>query len=136
MDSVKLILTEPVSPPTLLEQLDKSKLSVRSPQDNSISEEKKKQVAKDFESVLLTKLLDEMKKSIVNWGSEKDGASEQMHGIFWLYLARDIANNGGLGLWKDIYQSLTNAEHANTAQKNSIQMTDNRDVFRPLFSDF
>ena len=129
MDSVKLLLTEPVSPPTLLEQLDKSRL-------NSISEEKKEQVAKDFESVLLTKLLDEMKKSIVNWGSEKDGASEQMHGIFWLYLARDIANNGGLGLWKDIYQSLTNAEHANTAQKNRIQMTDNRDVFRPLFSDF
>lgn len=113
MDSVKLILTEPVSPPTLLEQLDKSRLK-------NISDEKKKQVAKDFESVLLTKLLDEMKKSIVDWGSEKDGASEQMHGIFWLYLARDIANNGGLGLWKDIYQSLTNAEHANTAQKSDF----------------
>jgi Rod binding domain-containing protein len=113
MDSVKLILTEPVSPPALLEQLDKSML-------NSISEEKKKQAAKDFESVLLTKLLDEMKKSIVDWGSEKDGASEQIHGIFWLYLARDIANNGGLGLWKDIYQSLTNAEHTNTAQKSDF----------------
>ncbi len=116
MDSVKLILTEPVSPPALLEQLDKSKL-------NSISEEKKKQAAKDFESVLLTKLLDEMKKSIVGWGSEKDGASKQIHGIFWLYLARDIANNGGLGLWKDIYRSLTNAEHANTAQKSGFDGT-------------
>jgi Rod binding domain-containing protein len=101
MDSVKLILTEPVSPPAMLEQLDKSML-------NSISEEKKKQAAKDF------------------WDSEKDGASKQMHGIFWLYLARDIANNGGLGLWKDIYQSLTNAEHANTVQKNRIQMTEDR----------
>lgn len=107
MDSVKLILTEPVSPPAMLEYLDKSRLSVRSPQDNSISEEKKKQAAKDFESVLLTKLLDEMKNSIVDWDSEKDGASEQIHGIFWLYLARDIANNGGLGLWKDIYKFLT-----------------------------
>jgi len=113
MDSVKLILTEPFSPPALLEQLDKSML-------NSISEEKKKQAAKDFESVLLTKLLDEMKNSIVDWDSEKDGASEQIHGIFWLYLARDIANNGGLGLWKDIYQSLTNAEHTNTAQKSDF----------------
>ena len=44
MDSVKLILTEPVTPPALLEQLDKSML-------NNISEEKKKQAAKDFESV-------------------------------------------------------------------------------------
>ena len=111
MDSVKLILTEPVSPPSLLEQLDKSRL-------NSISEEKKEQVAKDFESVLLTKLLDEMKKSIVDWGSEKDGASKQIHGIFWLYLGRDIANNGGLGLWKDIYKSLSNAEQTNTVQQS------------------
>jgi len=120
MDSVKLILTEPVSPPTLLEQLDKSKLSVRSPQDNSISEEKKKQVAKDFESVLLTKLLDEMKNSIVDWGLDKDAASKQIHGIFWLYLARDVANNGGLGLWKDIYQFLSNAEQANTVQQSDF----------------
>jgi len=114
MDSVKLILTEPVSPPTLLEQLDKSRL-------NSISEEKKEQVAKDFESVLLTKLLDEMKNSIVEWGLDKDATSKQIQGIFWLYLARDIANNGGLGLWKDIYQSLTNAEHTNTAQKTEFR---------------
>ena len=113
MDSVKLILTEPVSPPTLLEQLDKSRL-------NSISEEKKEQVAKDFESVLLTKLLDEMKNSIVEWGLDKDATSKQIQGIFWLYLARDIANNGGLGLWKDIYQFLTNTEHANTAQQSDF----------------
>jgi len=117
MDSVKLILTEPISPPSLLEQLDKSRLSVRSPQDNSISEAKKEQVAKDFESILLTKLLDEMKNSIVDWGLEKDATSKQIHGIFWLYLARDVANNGGLGLWKDIYQFLSDSEQANTVQK-------------------
>ena len=103
MDSVKLVLTEPISPPTMLENLSKSKL-------NSISEEKKKQVAKDFESVLLNKIMDQMKNSIGDWGFEKDGASKQIQGIFWLYLGRDIANNGGFGLWKDIYQFLTNAE--------------------------
>ena len=113
MDSVKLTLTEPVSPPAMLEYLNKSRLY-------GISEEKKKQVAKDFESVLLNKLLDEMKNSIVDWGLDKDAASKQIQGIFWLYLARDIANNGGLGLWKDIYQSLTNGEHANTAQQSDL----------------
>ncbi len=50
MDGAKLILTEPAPPPALLEHLDKSRL-------NSISEEKKEQVAKDFESVILHKLL-------------------------------------------------------------------------------
>jgi len=113
MDSTKLILTEPVSPPTMLEHLDKSGLK-------SIPEEKKKQVAKDFESVLLNKLLDEMKNSIVDWGLEKDAASKQTQGIFWLYLGRDIANNGGLGLWKDIYQFLSDTEQTNTVQQSDF----------------
>lgn len=111
MDGTKLILTEPVSPPNMLENLDQSRLK-------NISDEKKKQVAKDFESVLLNKLLDEMKNSIVDWGLEKDAASKQTEGIFWLYLGRNIANNGGLGLWKDIYQFLSNAEQTNTIKQS------------------
>jgi Rod binding domain-containing protein len=110
MESIKLILTEPVSPPTILEQLDKTRL-------DSIADEKKKQVAKDFESVLLDKLINEMKNSIVDWGLEKDAGSKQTQGIFWLYLARDIANNGGLGLWKDIYQFLSRSEQTSTTQQ-------------------
>lgn len=111
MDSTKLILTEPVSPPNMLEGLSKSKL-------DSLSDKKKKQVAKDFESVLLNKLLEEMKNSIVDWGLEKDAASKQTEGIFWQYLSRDIANNGGLGLWKDIYQFLTDIEQTNPIQQS------------------
>ena len=110
MESTKLILTEPVSSPNMLEQLDKSSLK-------NISDEKKKEIAKDFESVLLNKLLEEMKKSIVDWGQEKDAASKQTEGIFWLYLGQDLAKNGGLGLWKDIHQSLFNTEQKNTEQK-------------------
>ena len=116
MDGAKLILTEPAPPPALLERLDKSRL-------NSISKEKKEQVAKDFESVILHKLLDEMKNTVGDWGFDKDGASKQVQGIFWLYLARDIANNGGIGLWKDIHQFLTNANRANTAGKSLDEQT-------------
>ena len=111
MDSAKLILTEPATPPTKLEHLDKSRF-------HDATEEKKKQIAKDFESVLLNKLFDQMSKSVGNWGLGKDGDSEQIQGIFWLYLARDIANNGGMGLWKDIYNSLTDPNRINTAGKS------------------
>jgi Rod binding domain-containing protein len=111
MDSTKLILTEPALPPAPLENLQKSGLK-------NLSEEKKKQIAKDFESVLLNKMLDQMKNSIGNWGFEKDGTTEQVQGIFWMFLARDMANNGGIGLWKDIYQYLTNAEKANPSGKS------------------
>lgn len=111
MDSAKLILTEPVLPPVPLEHLDKSRLS-------NVSEEKKKQIAKDFESILLNKLLDAMKNTIGDWGFDKDGPSNQIQGIFWLYLAQDTANNGGIGLWKDIYQFLTHADRTNPAGKS------------------
>lgn len=110
MQSAKLILTEVVPPPSYLESLSKN---------DGISEEKKKQVAKNFESVLVNKILEQMKNTIADWGLEKDETCKQVNGIFWLYLARDIANNGGFGLWKDIYQFLTNSEQTNTA-RNSL----------------
>ena len=100
MDAANLILTENVSMP---KQLGKIK--------NNASQKEKEQFAKEFEDLLINKLLDEMKKTIGDWGGEKDGPSKQIYGMFWSFLATDIANNGGMGLWKDIQQSLTNLEH-------------------------
>jgi Rod binding domain-containing protein len=108
MDSSNMILTESVSPPALLEQLDKK---------NNATEEQKKQFSKDFESVFLERLFGEMKKTVVDWSDEKDGADEQIDGLFWMYLARDMADKGGVGLWKDIYKSITNSEQKDKAQE-------------------
>jgi len=119
MDSARLILTEPVLPPTPLDNLNVislgRKIAKSEPSESdAYSQEKKKQIAKDFESVLLHKLLEEMKNTIGDWGFDKDGASKQVQGIFWLHLARDIANKGGFGLWKDVYEFLARAEKENT----------------------
>jgi Rod binding domain-containing protein len=119
MDSTKLILTGAVPPSSLPENLSETlfykKISKLEPgKIDGVSEERKKQIAKDFESVLISKLLDEMKNTIGDWGFDKDETSKQVQGIFWLYLARDIANNGGFGMWKDIYQFSTNLDQANT----------------------
>ncbi len=108
MDSANLILTGTVPSPISLEQMT---------QIDGVSEAKKKQYAKDFESIFINKLLDEMKKTIGDWGDEKDGASKQIQGIFWLYLARDIADNGGFGMWKDIYGFMNDTEHKNIVPK-------------------
>ena len=109
MDIAKSIFTQPVMQPTQLGDLDKI---------DSLSDEKKKQVAKDFESVFIGKLLDEMKKSVTNWSDEKDGASEQIDGIFSMFLARDLADNGGMGLWKQIYKSMTNINQDTTTNES------------------
>lgn len=119
MDGTELILTGAVSPPVPLGHLSGDPLyevvaKAKPSKIDGFSEEKKEQIAKDFESVLLSKLLDEMKNTIVDWGFDKDATSKQVQGIFWMYLARDIANKGGFGLWKDIYRFLTSSDRTNT----------------------
>lgn len=121
MDSANLILTGPISLPSPLRNLNKV---------DGIPEQKKEQVAKDFESILLGKLLDEMKSSIGDWGFEKSAASEQIQGIFWLYLGRHLADNGGLGMWKDIYQNLPNPEQTNKTEEAEPK-TQNAEIGNP-----
>ncbi len=104
MDSVQFILTEALSQPIVPEKIGKT---------DAASEAKKKQAARDFESVFIAKLLDEMKNTIGDWGFEKDAASKQTEDIVWLFLARDVADNGGLGMAKDIYRFLSDSENNN-----------------------
>ncbi len=104
MDIAKLMPTSAVSP---LVQLGNTKDIA------SATEAQKEKFAKDFESVFISKLLDEMKNTIGDWGLEKDSVTEQVNGMFWLYLSQDMANNGGFGMRKDIKQSLDNLEQKN-----------------------
>ena len=106
MDISKMLLIGDVALSKPLEQIKKNA---------NFQNNNKEQYAKDFESVFIAKLLDAMKGTIGDWGFEKDGASEQVQGIFWTYLSQDLANSGGFGMWKDIYQSLVDLENNNNA---------------------
>jgi Rod binding domain-containing protein len=79
------------------------------------TDKEKMQLAKDFESVFLSRVFDQVRESIGNWGMEEDGASRQIQGLFWSYLAQDVANKGGFGLWQDIYRHFKEIESTNTS---------------------
>jgi Rod binding domain-containing protein len=88
---------------------------VRNTDDAGLSavqqDEQKKRIGKDFESVLLTKLFDQVQASIEDSGfDDEDSGAQQVRGMFWLYLAQDVADKGGFGLWKDIYQHMKQME--------------------------
>ena len=104
MDAVNLIFAEPISVPSPLEKISAGE---------KLCDDGKEKFAKDFESIFINKLLDVMQTTIGDWGLEKDGASEQINGMFSMYLARQVAENGGLGLWKEIYSFLDKADNAN-----------------------
>jgi Rod binding domain-containing protein len=86
------------------------------------SDEQKIQLAKDFESVLLMRLFKQVKESIGHWGFEQDGGSDQVQGLFWHFLAQDVADKGGFGLWQDIYQTFKDMESAANARGSVDRM--------------
>jgi Rod binding domain-containing protein len=75
-----------------------------------IEQEKRVRLAKDFESVLMTRMLDEMKNTIGDWDEEDDAASQQMQGVFWMQLSQHVGGNGGIGLWKEILQFMNQSD--------------------------
>jgi len=63
--------------------------------------------AKDFESVLLTKVLQEMDKTIPRSGLFDSQSMTQVRSMFWSFLAEDMADKGGFGLWKQVQADMT-----------------------------
>lgn len=62
--------------------------------------------AKGFEAVFLNKVFEEMQRSIPESGLLSSGITKQVQGMFWHYLAEDVADKGGIGMWKDIQQDM------------------------------
>ncbi|HSV27360.1 MAG TPA: rod-binding protein [Sedimentisphaerales bacterium] len=74
--------------------------------NESQAENRKVEAAKGFESLLIGKLLDAMKETVGESGLLEDEGSEQMQAMFWMHLSGAISEQGGFGLWKDIYKSI------------------------------
>ncbi len=81
-------------------------------------EEKKKKVARDFESIFIHQLMETMKATIPDEESE-DVAAGQVKSMYWSFMAQAISDQGGLGLWKDIYKSMPNNTDASKVQQAS-----------------
>ncbi len=61
-----------------------------------------RQAARDFESVFIHRVMEAMRRTVPKGGLLSSGASEQMEGLFWMYLSREVAAKGGFGLWKEL----------------------------------
>lgn len=81
----------------------------------------KEQAAKDFESVLLNQLMQEMSRTIPESGLVNSGTSKQIQSMFWSFLAEEVADNGGMGLWRDIQKYVTGPEQTNPPESTVEQ---------------
>jgi len=92
--------------------------SVQASDATSATDKKTEKAAKDFESVLLTKVLEGMENTVSQFSTEEEAGSEQIKGLFTLFLARDMADKGGLGLWKDLNAFFKDMQKTNTTSQS------------------
>lgn len=65
-----------------------------------------RQVARDFESILLTRLTEAMSQTVPDSGLFDDSITKQVKGMFWSFLAQDVGERGGMGMWQEIYRQI------------------------------
>lgn len=66
--------------------------------------------ARDFEAVLLHRMMEAMRRTVPDGGLLSSPATRQMEGLFWFYMSQELARKGGIGLWKDLARNLDLAE--------------------------
>lgn len=78
---------------------------------NAHSRKDLEKIAKDFESVFLQKITDEMRKPVFSSDLLDSAGMEQTQGIFWSQLSQEIGQKGGLGLWKQLLREFESSAH-------------------------
>jgi Rod binding domain-containing protein len=80
------------------------KLRTSSAQELEI--EKMKKVAKDFEAIFLRQIMKNMQDTVPDSKLFESSQMDQIQSMFWSFLADKLADDGGLGLWKNIYEEI------------------------------
>jgi Rod binding domain-containing protein len=111
-----LFLTEPISSPIQFGAIDKA---------DAAASKKIEQVAKGFEGLFVKKLTDQINSGVEQFRAEgddeEDNQGDQIRNMFSMFMSEHIANNGGIGFWKKIYQQIaeTNSKSADIQKVDS-----------------
>ena len=89
--------------------------------------EQLKTVAKGFESIFVKQILKQMQETIKEASFDPDDSSnEQVHSLYCTFLADSVSQNGGFGLWENIYEQMADAAGLNTGTQTVTNQLDQK----------
>ena len=89
--------------------------------------EQLKTVAKGFESIFVKQILNQMQETIKEASFDPDDSSnEQVHSLYCTFLADSVSQNGGFGLWENIYEKMADAAGLNTGPQAAANQLDRK----------
>jgi len=102
---------------------------LRAGADIDVADERRKKVARDFESVFIHEILKRMGDTIPA-SDMADQSSKQIKSMYWSYMAQAIADRGGFGLWKNIYEAMlaTGSEAAGQQENQAVRQIVDKSV--------
>ncbi|MEN6306225.1 MAG: hypothetical protein ABFD91_00590 [Anaerohalosphaeraceae bacterium] len=73
--------------------------------------EKMEEIARQFEGVLLHQMFKQAQQTIDQMDTEddeesEDAGNEQIQSLYWSQMADVVSEQGGMGLWKPLYQQI------------------------------
>ncbi|MFP4052714.1 MAG: rod-binding protein [Phycisphaerae bacterium] len=99
--------TNPIARSGMLEMLRTGKMEkIENLQEQANDLAAIERTAKQFESLLVTRMVESMRKSIPDSNLTQDAASGQMQDMFWQFMGQEVGNQGGLGLWKQVMRQI------------------------------
>ncbi len=115
MDSTQPLLHKPAVEPTRMCLHDMPPQGEA--QDTSRRAEALRSTARRFETLLLHQVIKQMNETI-NYTSldEEDNAGDQIQGLAGSFMADALGQNGGVGLWKMIYEDMARTQGIDTAR--------------------
>ena len=84
--------------------------------DGTAQQEKLKKVARDFESVFVHQVMSVMKDTVPADDEQEDSSSEQIQGMYWSFMAQAVGDEGGIGMWKDLYSMMSRQQKAGSIE--------------------
>ena len=67
-----------------------------------------KETAKQFEGVFIQQLFNQMKQGLEQIAVEdEESSTEHIKNMYWTFMADVVTEQGGLGMWKQIYQQMS-----------------------------
>lgn len=80
--------------------------------------------AKNFEGIFVQQILKQMQETIENASFDPDdNAGKQVHSMYTTFMADAISQQGGFGMWEQIYDQLVQTEglqHEAAAQRSQL----------------
>ena len=82
-------------------------------------------VAKKFEGIFVQQVMKQMQETIENASFDpEDNAGKQVHGMYCTFMADAVSEQGGFGMWKQIYHQLVQMKEASVDAQAAVSQLD------------